>query len=166
MVNERLSWDSYFMRISQTVSERSVCWSRKLGAVVVRDNTILVTGYNGPHRGSNLCDIACIWPREKRAYRTDLGGCPAAHAEANCVHQAARVGVSLKGGTLYVTSCVPCKACMGAIINSGITAIVCFASMEKNDGLYYDELSRVYVEGGDIEVFVYDALRDQKIQIK
>ena len=149
---DRISWDNYFIEIAHIVSQRSICSSRKIGALLVRDKQIISRGYNGPPAGSNLChDGVCIWPRNKRPSPSDLSGCPAGHAEANCVHQAARVGVATLGATLYASCGVPCKSCLVSLINAGVTDIVCLPET-TGIGLYYDKLSQQFVEEGLVKI--------------
>jgi len=117
-----------------------------VGAVIVgQDHTIISIGYNGTPRGSKMCDGECEWPKDKRPHRTDLSGCPAVHAENNAVINAARIGTSTVGATMYAYCCLPCKACMGAIINAGIERLVCLEGT-------YDELSVKMIEETDIEL--------------
>ena len=120
----RESWDAYFMKIALLVRERSSCFHRKVGAVIVRDNRILATGYNQPPSGFPHCDqIGCI--------RDDLGIesgenqeiCYALHAEQNALMQAAKFGIATDGATMYVTH-KPCSVCARLIINAGIKRVV------------------------------------------
>ncbi|MFH1287911.1 MAG: cytidine/deoxycytidylate deaminase family protein, partial [bacterium] len=96
--NVRPSWDEYFMRIAHLVSERSTCLRRRVGAVLVKDKRILVTGYNGAASGLRHCeDIGCL--REKM--NTPAGErheiCRGLHGEQNAIIQAATFGLSIKG---------------------------------------------------------------------
>ena len=153
---QALTWDVYFMRLAREVATRSKCVSRQIGAVLVRDHSIIASGYNGPPRGSALChDGVCVWPREKRVFRTDLSGCPAAHAEANCLYAAARIGAATVGATLYCACGVPCKACMVGLINAGVAGIVCLPTT-SGVGLFYDDLSKRFVDAGLVTVRILD----------
>ena len=131
---QRPSWDEYFMEIAGVVASRSTCLRRSVGAVIVKDNRLLTSGYNGAPQGLLHCrEAGCL--REKLAIpsgeRHEL--CRGTHAEQNAIVQAACHGVSIAGGTVYVTF-HPCSACAKMIINAGIRRIVC------GDG-YPDELS-------------------------
>ncbi len=133
--NGRLSKDDYYLNIAKAVSARSTCLRRKFGAIIVRDDSIVSTGYNGPARGVvNCMDVGCL-KNETDApefERYDL--CTAVHAEENCIINAARHGVSVLGGTLYIygeysetgelTEADPCYRCRRALINSGIEMVV------------------------------------------
>lgn len=116
MSNERLSWDRYFMNIAEVVASRSTCPRKFVGSVIVRDKTILSTGYNGSIRGLPHCtDVGCMM---------ENGHCVATvHAEANAVVQAAKNGVTIAGASIYVTAS-PCWNCFKIIANAGITRIV------------------------------------------
>jgi dCMP deaminase len=116
-------WDTYFHKLCVSVASKSPCMSRRIGAILVQDNILVSTGYNGPPRGYPHC-LSC--PRKAEGYNSGEGLhiCPATHAEANCIASAARLGVSVKGSTLYMNCIVPCKDCMSLLINAGISEIV------------------------------------------
>ena len=112
----RDSWDEYFMNIATQVATRATCDRKHVGAVLVRDKTILSTGYNGSIRGLPHCDEV--------GHMMENGHCVATvHAEANAIVQAARNGVRLDGGDIYVTAS-PCFGCYKLIANSGLSRIV------------------------------------------
>ncbi|MHA1286865.1 MAG: deoxycytidylate deaminase [Candidatus Thorarchaeota archaeon] len=144
------NWDRYFHSICESVASKSPCLSRKIGAILVRDHSIVSTGYNGPPRGIPHCGhdrymnddtlytliqnpqkfqphrIRNECPRKILGYAsgTHMELCPAQHAEENTVSNAARLGVSVIGTTLYMNSVIPCKNCFGTLINAGIVEIV------------------------------------------
>jgi dCMP deaminase len=131
----RPSWDEYFIQIAQQVATRSTCLRRHVGAVIVRDKRILCTGYNGPPRGLAHCDVAgCL--REQlqipSGQRQEI--CRGLHAEQNAIIQAALHGISVEGGTIYVTH-QPCITCAKMVINSGILRVLCASP-------YPDDLAR------------------------
>ncbi|WP_223646390.1 cytidine/deoxycytidylate deaminase family protein [Corallococcus sp. EGB] len=112
----RGNWDQYFMDIAQQVATRATCDRKHVGAVLVRDKTILSTGYNGAIRGLPHCDEV--------GHMMENGHCVATvHAEANAIIQAAKNGVSIDGATIYTTAS-PCWPCFKLIANSGCTRIV------------------------------------------
>ena len=119
------NWDAYLMRICHTVASKSHCLSRQIGSVIVRDNSIVSTGYNGPARGYPHCKGPTC-PRKLKGYKSGEGlhECPAGHAESNAIANAARLGVSVCGTTLYLNCLIPCKDCMIAIVNAGISTVV------------------------------------------
>lgn len=141
-VKMRPDWDNYFMDITKLVAERSTCTRRKVGAVIVKDNRILTTGYNGVPSGLKHCaDRGCLRDDMKipSGERQEL--CMGVHAEQNAIIQAAKYGISLEGSTIYVTN-QPCVTCIKMIINVGIVRVVYLNS-------YNDELSKhLWLEAG------------------
>ncbi len=120
----REPWDVYFMRIALLVRERSSCFHRKVGAVIVRGNRILSTGYNQPPSGFPHCDqIGCIRDDLDIKSGENQEICYALHAEQNALMQAARFGIATEGATMYVTH-KPCSVCARLIINAGIKRVV------------------------------------------
>jgi dCMP deaminase len=115
-MRQRVSWDEYFMNIGREVASRSTCPRKYVGAVVVRDKTILSTGYNGSVRGLPHCEEAGCMLEDGHCVRT-------IHAEANALIQAAKHGVRLEGAAIYVTAS-PCWNCFKSIANTGIQRIV------------------------------------------
>ena len=112
----RVDWHEYFMNIAAEVATRSTCDRKHVGAVIVRDRTILSTGYNGSIRGMPHCDEV--------GHMMENGHCVATvHAEANAILQAAKNGVRIDGATLYTTAS-PCWPCFKLIANSGCVRIV------------------------------------------
>lgn len=122
---KRPSWDEYFMGMAELTSERSTCLRRKVGAVIVKDKHIVATGYNGAPRGLAHCTDLGVCMREEleipSGERHEL--CRALHAEQNAIIQAATLGDSIEGATIYVTH-QPCIICSKMIINAGIERIV------------------------------------------
>lgn len=136
-ISQRPDWDTYFLRIAQLVAQRSTCLRRQVGAVIVRENRLLATGYNGaPNNVAHCFQLPGGCLREARnipsGERQEL--CRGLHAEQNAMLQAAAFGVSLKGGECYCTH-QPCVTCAKMLINAGIKRVVFL-------GDYPDELSR------------------------
>ena len=115
MSNDRVSWETYFMNIAREVATRSTCDRKHVGAVIVRDKTILSTGYNGSIKGLPHCDEAGHEMVEGHCVRTT-------HAEANAIVQSAKNGVKIDSAEIYVTAS-PCYNCFKLIANSGIKII-------------------------------------------
>ena len=114
-MSDRASWETYFMNIAHEVATRSTCDRKHVGAVIVREKTILSTGYNGSVRGMHHCD--------EIGHEMENGHCVRTiHAEANAVVQAARNGVRIDDSEIYVTAS-PCYDCFKMIANAGISAI-------------------------------------------
>lgn len=123
-MSQRLSWDHYFLTITRQVAERSTCNRAKVGAVIVRERSILATGYNGAPAGLPHCsEMGCLiyesktptGELEENCYRT-------IHAEINAIAQAAKNGVSIRDADIYVTH-TPCIHCLKVLINTGIKRI-------------------------------------------
>lgn len=121
----RPSWDEYFIGIMHAVSDRQTCDRGKTGCVIVKDKRIISTGYAGSPAGCKHCDeaghemntvIQENGTESKHCIRTT-------HAELNAIAQAAKVGVSTDGGTLYCKM-TPCYTCAKVIINAGIKRVV------------------------------------------
>jgi len=126
----------YYLNIAKEVSRRSTCLRRRFGAVIVRDDQIISTGYVGAPRGTPNCIDLGRCAREElkvpAGERYEL--CRSVHAEMNAIINAARAGVSLLGGTLYlygeqvrddsIAEAKPCKMCKRMIINAGIASVV------------------------------------------
>lgn len=150
MSRSRLSWDQYFLMITRTVAERSTCERAKVGATIVRDKSILATGYNGAPAGLPHCsEVGCLIYEsrtpsgeiEQNCYRT-------IHAEINAIAQAARNGSSIRDASIYITH-TPCIHCFKVLINTGITRI-CYEKPYKlhtlEELLRYAKVELVRVE--------------------
>ena len=110
-MRQRSSWDEYFMGIARQVASRATCDRKHVGALLVRDRTILSTGYNGSIRGLPHCDEVGHMMENDHCVAT-------VHAEANAIIQAAKNGVRIDGATMY-TSASPCWSCFKLIANAG-----------------------------------------------
>lgn len=145
----RPSWDEYFMDIVELIKTRSTCIRRQVGALIVKDKRILATGYNGaPSHCTHCTETGCLREKLKvpSGERHEL--CRAIHAEQNAISQAAYSGVSVKGGTLYVTH-QPCVLCSKILINSGIKKIIF-----KGD--YPDQLGTNFLKEAGIVIVKYE----------
>ncbi len=120
----RPDWDTYYMDIAHVVAKRGNCLRRRVAAVIVRENRIVSTGYNGTPRGLKNCfEGGC--PRCSGASPSGscLDECLCSHAEENAIAQAAYHGIALRASTLYVTLS-PCLTCARLIVSSGIQEVV------------------------------------------
>lgn len=144
-MSKRKGWPYHWMNAAFHAAEMSTCAAgRKVGAVFVRDNRILTTGFNG---------VPAKFPHPKECLRKKynvpsgrrLEMCGCAHAEANGIANAARVGVSLKNSTLYCTT-QPCSMCMGALANVGVKEVIYF------EGYPHGEMSNTIALHADINV--------------
>ena len=135
MNSDRVSKENYYLDIAQTVAERSTCMRRHFGAIIVKDDVIVSTGYNGAPRGRQNCTDINYCMRDKlnipRGERYEL--CRSIHAEANAIIAAPRdrmlgstlymVCVNPKDKSLYEGTC-SCMMCKRLIINAGIDKVV------------------------------------------
>jgi len=135
MMDTRPSKDEYYLAIAKAVAQRSPCIRRQFGAIVVRDDVVVSTGYNGPARGVvNCMEVGCLKDEMNVPHYTGYEWCIGVHAEENAVVNAARHGASVLGGTLYLYgqnyrdgSLVegrPCDRCKRILINAGIKRVV------------------------------------------
>ena len=148
---DRIDKINYYLDIAETTLERSTCLRRKWGAVIVRDDEIISTGYNGAPRGRKNCSDLGTCIREElkipRGERYEL--CRSVHAEQNAIISASRkdmmgatlyeVGVDAKTGE-YVENAMPCAMCKRFIINSGITKMIFRDSKDKYREINVQEL--------------------------
>jgi len=167
------NWDKYFHNICIEVASKSSCLSRHIGAILVKENNIVSTGYNSPPRDVPHCghdrlikdvelrsvveqilssiDLVRFreeCPRKILGYASGIHMelCPAQHAEINAIIDAARKGVSTIGTTLYMNCIIPCKSCFGALINSGIVEIV------VDDIKVYDKATQFLISESEISI--------------
>ena len=166
-LNQTMRWDNRFHDVCRTIAGWSTCLSRQIGAIIVRDRTIVSTGFNGPPRGIPHCGSERIakdpffrshWidpkrrtecPRKALRYASGKGLeiCTASHAEENAIVNAARLGVSTLGTSMYMNCDVPCKDCIKKIINAGISEIICI-----DHSLFYDDLSKFLVQESKLKI--------------
>ncbi len=145
--SKRLSWDEYFMKIAEMVSERATCLRRKVGAILVKDKRILATGYNGAPSGLRHCsETGCLRDklRLKPGERIEL--CRGLHAEQNALVQAAAFGINVSDSTIYST-CEPCITCAKMLINAKVKRI-CVKQP------YPDKLARRMLKEAKIKIVV------------
>jgi len=156
VIDRRPTWDEYFMEIVYLIAKRSTCLRRHVGAVIVKDNQILATGYNGVPTGIQHCaqQGGCLRERMNvpSGQRHEL--CRGLHAEQNAIIQAAVHGSSIRGGTLYCTT-MPCIVCTKMIINAGIKKVV------YAEG-YQDELAQEMMEQADIIIRQHAIRQEQQ----
>lgn len=138
----RPSWDEYFMKIMKIVGTRATCDRGRSGCVAVKNKRILATGYVGAPSGVKDCDelgheMHMVIHADGKKTQHCIRG---THAEQNVIAQAARIGVSLDGATLYVHM-APCYACAKMIINAGIARVLAgkdYHGAERSKGVFRD----------------------------
>ena len=120
----RKDWDRYFLDIAKMVATRSTCDRKYVGCVLVRDRTILSTGYNGAIRGMPDCSEV--------GHDIEGGHCVrASHSETNALILAARNGTSVEGCEAYVTA-LPCWNCFKHLVNAGVKKIYYIEAYRPN----------------------------------
>lgn len=146
---ERPDWNTYFIDIAHVVARRGNCIRRQVGSVIVNDDRIISTGYNGTPRGiPNCCDGGCARCAGDSPSGADLGDCICSHSEENAIAQAAYHGISVRGATLYCTIS-PCLICAKMIINSGIAGVV------YEEPYHLDEQTQVLLTSAGVECTQY-----------
>jgi dCMP deaminase len=140
-----MNWKEYFRNIAHQVKLKSKDEKTQIGAVIVgEDNEIVSTGYNSFPRGIRD-DISQRQERPEKYFWFE-------HAERNAIYNAARIGVSTKGTTMYLTCGMPCADCCRGIINAGITTIVCEVGDAGAKGPKWEESGKrslqMFIESG------------------
>lgn len=156
----RPSWDEYFMEVANAIAKRATCDRGRSGCVIARDKQLLVTGYVGSPMGFPHCDE--IGHQLKKMLHEDgtiTQHCVrTVHAEQNAICQAARLGVSIQGATLYCRM-TPCRVCAMLIINCGIIRVVC--ERRYHAGADSEEMFR---QAGIQLEFMYDEVQQYSQQ--
>ena len=155
----RISNENYYLDIAQTVLERATCLRRVYGAIIVKNDEIISTGYNGAPRGRKNCVDMGFCTREAmqipRGERYEL--CRSVHAEANAIISAARR--DMVGGTLYLVGrnaqtgellhdATSCSMCRRLVINAGLSKVV----IRKTEDTFETVDVREWVDGDDLAV--------------
>ena len=116
-------WDKRFIELTNLIATWSSCLRRNVGAIIVKDKRVIATGYNGAPQQIDSCVQRGTCIRKDAKSGTKLELCRAVHAEQNAIAQAARLGISIEGATLYCTH-KPCATCIKIIANAGIKRVV------------------------------------------
>ncbi|MEG1687327.1 MAG: cytidine/deoxycytidylate deaminase family protein [Angelakisella sp.] len=141
-MKDRISWDNYFMKMAYLATERSTCLRRQIGAVLVKDNKVIATGYNGACRKTVDClELGCLRDELGIASGTRAEVCRAVHAEQNAIIQAALSGASTQGATMYCTH-TPCIICAKMMVNAQISRTVLSERYPDN------EFEKLFLESG------------------
>lgn len=148
-MDNRISWEEYFITLAENISTRSTCLRRKVGALIVKNKRVLSTGYNGAPTGISHCDEEkCL----RTKYNVPSGErhelCRGLHAEQNAIIQAAQYGVSINDAQIYVTH-QPCSICTKMLINSGIKKFTYRLP-------YADKLAEEMMTEAGIEVIIFE----------
>ncbi len=150
--DSRPSWDDYFMEVANAISKRATCDRGKSGCVIAKDRQLIVSGYVGSPTGFPHCDEA--GHQIKKVTHEDgevTEHCMrTVHAEQNAICQAAKIGVSISGATIY-TRMTPCRTCAMLLINCGITRVVCERKYHQGE-----ESEKMFEEAGIEIVYKYN----------
>jgi len=138
MINnmERIPKEEYYLNIAREIGKRATCFRNKGGAIIVREDVIVATGYVGAPRKTKDCleRGECLRDKLKIPHGKNYEICRSVHAEANCIINAARSGVSVLGGDMYIyctdrngnpVDSFPCFVCKKMIINAGLKRMIC-----------------------------------------
>ena len=176
-----MEWDRYFFEIALVVAKNSKCLSRQVGAILVSEKSVLVSGYNGPPAGVNHCKTryendeflineliykrgiqptkknAQQCPRRTLGYKSGEGleWCIAGHAERNVLITAAKHGISTDSKSMYLTCAVPCSVCLVEIINAGIKEVI------VTEMKYYDIMSQYLIEHSKLIIREYQFVKGE-----
>ena len=155
-IKDRISKNQYYLNIAETIAERSTCLSKQYGAVIVNNDEIIATGYNGAPRGRiNCCDIGECYRKKHDVKRgQDYTLCRSVHAEQNAIISASRE--KMLGGTLYLTGidyrngryvkdANSCPICKRLIINSGIKTVI----VRDSETLYREIPVQEWIDNDD-----------------
>lgn len=159
MTPPRVSKDEYYLGIAREVARRSTCFRRSIGALIIRDDQIISTGYVGAPRKTrdSLEHGFCLRDRLNIPHGERYELCRSVHAEQNAIINAARAGVSLLGGEMYIfgrdiatgrdINAFPCFICKKMIINAGLNRVVCSTADGGRSSFLVDDWIRDWREG-------------------
>lgn len=137
MKSKRVSKDQYYLGIAEEVARRSTCFRRSIGAIIIKNDQIISTGYVGAPRKTkdSLEHGFCLRDKLNIPHGQRYELCRSVHAEQNAIINAARAGVSLLGGNMYIYGSVPgksqpinafpCFICKKMLINAGLDRVIC-----------------------------------------
>jgi len=135
--------EEYYLGIAKEIGKRATCFRNKGGAIIVKDDVILATGYIGAPRKTKDCleRGECLRDKLKIPHGRNYEICRSVHSEQNAIINAARSGVSVLGGDMYIyatdrkgkpVDSFPCFICKKMIINAGLNRVIC----ATGDGKY------------------------------
>jgi dCMP deaminase len=157
--SNRVSKEEYYLGIAKEVARRSTCFRRSIGAIIVRDDQIISTGYAGaPRKTRDSVEHGfCLRDRLRIPHGQRYELCRSVHAEQNAIINAARAGVSLLGGDMFIygssadtgeaINALPCFICKKMIINAGLNRIVCSTADKAYAIFTVEEWTKDWREG-------------------
>lgn len=131
-------WDKRYLDVAKLVGSWTSCYRHEVGAVIVKDNRIIATGYNGAPIGVKSCKEEGFCHKASKGVLKGPDHCRAAHAEQNALAQAARLGVAVKDATLYCTL-KPCSICAKLMIQAGIKRVIYLGEYDEELTNYIQE---------------------------
>ena len=147
-----MDWKEYFLNIAESVKLKSKDQRTQIGAVIVgQDKEIVSTGFNSFPRGIDD-NVQERQERPEKYFWME-------HAERNALYNAARIGVSTKGTTMYLTCGIPCTDCAKGIISLGVKSIYCKREDTTKNREYWDEHAKrslVMFQEAGVEIFYYE----------
>lgn len=159
MTTPRISKEEYYLGIAKEVARRGTCFRRSIGALIVRDDQIISTGYVGaPRKTRDSVEHGfCLRDRLGIPHGQRYELCRSVHAEQNAIINAARAGVSLLGGDMYIfgsapdtgapVNAFPCFICKKMIINADLERVVCSTAAGLHEIFLIDDWARAWREG-------------------
>ena len=155
--DKRPTWDEYFLEMADAGSKRATCDRGKSGCVIVRDKQLLVSGYVGSPTGFLHCDeVGHQMKKLTHENGTVTNHCMRTiHAEQNAICQAAKLGISISGTTLY-TRMTPCRTCAMLIINCGVKRVVCerkYHAGEESENMFDQAGIQIDYQFDDVEKY-------------
>lgn len=159
MTPPRITKDEYYLGIAREVARRSTCFRRSIGALIVRDDQIISTGYAGAPRKTRASTEHgfCLRDRLNIPHGQRYELCRSVHAEQNAIINAARAGVSLLGGDMFIFGSVPesgaavnafpCFICKKMLINAGLVRVVCSTADGQHAVFQVEDWARTWREG-------------------
>lgn len=160
---KRVSKNQYYLGIAEEVARRSTCFRRSLGAIIIRDDQIISTGYVGAPRKTkdSLEHGFCLRDKLNIPHGQRYELCRSVHAEQNAIINAARAGVSLLGGDMYIygsaagkfqpIDALPCFICKKMIINAGLKRVICSTADGKMKTFRVSDWVKEWQEGDIID---------------
>jgi len=160
---KRISKNQYYLGIAEEVARRSTCFRRSIGAIIIRDDQIISTGYVGAPRKTkdSLEHGSCLRDKLNIPHGQRYELCRSVHAEQNAIINAARAGVSLLGGDIYIygsiagkfqpIDAIPCFICKKMIINAGLNRVICSTADGKMKIFRVNDWIKDWQEGDIID---------------
>ena len=139
--------DQSYIQIANIIAKRSKCVGAQVGAIIVKEDRILSTGYNGTPQGHRNCND--VWENKKHPDHYEWSKVYEIHAEQNAIIWAARKGISIEGSDMYTTM-RPCTQCTKLIIASGIKRI--YYGRDYNKETHMNDELEIFIKDNGVEI--------------